>query len=437
MSKKLLSLRAAACDLNGQMRGKRLPLSDLDKLKAGYFRMPFSALNVDIWGRDIEASPLVFETGDADGFLLPTERNPLSMPSLRGYNKFVPMWMFNDDSTPFEADPRHALKNVLENYSKRGWQVIAATELEFFLVDDTSSKIMPPKNPLNNRPLCNADTLSLDQLDIFEIFFNDLYQACDEMGINTQSATSECGVGQFEMSLKHCDAMEMADNTWFFKSLVRALARKHKMAATFMAKPFDKDAGNGLHVHFSVIDENGVNIFDDGTEFGSCLLKNAVAGCLQTMQASTLIFAPYPNSYKRLVDRAHAPTSVCWAYENRTSAIRIPSGVKNSRRIEHRVAGGDVNPYLLFCSILGSAFLGIDENLKPSEPVIGNAYNQNFDRLLPDIETALSIFEKDAMITKIFHCDLIKNFCTTKRQEIKTFENLEDENHWETYLDKV
>ena len=437
MSKELLSLRAAACDLNGQMRGKRLPLSDLNQLNSGKLRMPFSALNVDIWGRDIEDSPLVFETGDADGFLLPTGRNPISMPWLHSCNKFVPMWMFNNDGTPFEADPRHALQSVLGNYSKRGWKVIAATELEFFLVDDQSSKLTPPKNPLNNRPLCSADILSLDQLDIFEMFFNDLYKSCDKIGISIQATTSECGIGQFELSLKHCDAMEMADNTWLLKSLVRAIARKHKMAATFMAKPFPNDAGNGLHVHFSVINKNGVNIFDDGTAFGSCFLKYAVAGCLQAMQASTLIFAPYPNSYKRMVDGSHAPTSACWAYENRTSAIRIPYGDPKARRIEHRVAGGDINPYLLFCSIFGAAFLGIDENLQPPEAVIGNAYHQNFDQLAPNIETALSIFEKDATIAKIFHGDLIQNFCRTKSQEIATFEKFKDENHWETYLEKV
>ena len=437
MSNELLSLRAAVCDLNGQMRGKRMLLSDLDKLHAGKLRMPFSAINVDIWGRDIEDSPLVFETGDADGFLLPTERDPLPMPWLQKKSKFVPMWMFNDNGTPFEADPRHALRGVLENYDKKGWQVIAATELEFFLVHDHSPRLAPPKNPFNSRSLCNSDTLSLELLDIFEIFFNDLYQACDQMGIDTQAASSECGIGQFEMSLKHCNAMKMADNTWLFKSLVRGLARKHNMAATFMAKPFVDDAGNGLHVHFSVIDEDGVNIFDDGTELGSSLLKNAVAGCLQAMQASTLIFAPYPNSYKRMVNGSHAPTSVCWAYENRTAAIRIPSGDLKARRIEHRVAGGDINPYLLFSSILGAAFLGIDENLKPPAALIGNAYEQNFGRLVPDIETALSIFEKDKTIAKILPHNLIQHFCRTKRQEISTFEKLGEENHWETYLEKV
>ncbi|MEZ5715920.1 MAG: hypothetical protein R3D85_12565 [Paracoccaceae bacterium] len=139
------------------------------------------------------------------------------------------------------------------------------------------------------------------------------------------------------------------------------------MAATFMARPFYDDAGSGMHVHFSVLDAEGNNIFDDGTAKGSALLRHAVQGCLKALHGSTLIFAPHANSYDRLVPGAHAPTGIAWAYDNRTAAIRVPGGAPAARRIEHRVAGGDINPYLVLAVILGAA-LKLDRGFAKSRP---------------------------------------------------------------------
>ena len=435
--KEFSTFRVAVCDLNGLMRGKRLSVVDHPKLTTDQIRMPLSALNVDLWGRDIDDSPLVFESGDADGFLQPTERGPLPMPWLCQKSAMLPMWMFSEDGSPFAGDPRHSLAQVLDRYAKRGWQVIAATELEFYLVDDSGSKLLPVINPTNKRRLDAADTLSLQQLDDFNAFFSDVYKACNELGIAAQAATSECGVGQFEMSISHCDAMRMADDTWLFKTLVKGLARKHDMAATFMAKPYPDDVGNGLHIHFSILDEDGRNIFDDGSDSGSALLRHAVAGCLNCMQASTLALAPYQNSYLRLTPKSHAPTGVCWAYENRTAAIRIPGGNPKARRIEHRAAGGDINPYLMMSLILGAALVGIEDEMIPQEPIDGNAYEQTFDQLAPDLPAAISSFENDPIIARILPGPLIENFCLTKQQEVSTFNAIPVDEHWKTSLEKV
>ena len=189
--------------------------------------------------------------------------------------------------------------------------------------------------------------MSIRALDQFDAFFTDLYDACEEMDIPADTAISEAGLGQFEINLMHGDdALRAADDAWLFKMLVKGLARRHGFAASFMAKPYEDYPGSGLHTHFSVLDENGRNIFDDGGRRGTDALRHAVAGASRRCTTATLIFAPHLNSYDRLVPGAHAPTGICWAYENRTSAIRIPSGNPKARRIEHRVAGGDVNPYL-------------------------------------------------------------------------------------------
>ena len=431
------TLRVAACDLNGQMRGKRVPGDYAAKLDKGTVRMPLSALNVDVFGLDIDDSPLVFETGDADGILFPTERGAVPLPWLETNQPLMPMEMFHESGEPFEGDPRHALKSVLARYAERGWSVVASTELEFTLVDDSGEALDAVMNPQTGRRVQSAAVLSLAHLDAFDPFFSALYEACAAMDIPAQTTTSESGVGQFEITLNHQDALKAADDTWLFKALIKGLARKFGFAATFMAKPFGSDAGNGMHMHFSVLDAEGANVFDNGGEEGTDTLHHAIAGCLEAMPGSTLLFAPHANSYRRLVPGAHAPTSVCWAYENRTSAVRVPGGSPKARRIEHRVAGGDINPYLTFAGILGAAIAGVENGQTPPPPITGNAYDHDLPQLAADWATAIDLFEADPMIAKIFPSGLIRNLVLTKRQELRLMADIPEADHWKTYLNTV
>ena len=432
------TFRVAAVDLNGQLRGKRVPAAYAGKLDKGAVRIPFSALNVDLWGADIENSPLVFESGDADGVLRPTERGAVPAPWLAQPSALVPMALYHDDGTRFDGDPRHALADVLDRYAARGWTVIAATELEFTLLDDSGDSPQPPRSPITGRPLEDMAVLSMTELDAFDSFFSDLYAGCADMGIPAQTAISESGIGQFEVNLNHQDAMRCADDTLLFKVLVRGLARKHGFAATFMAKPYADDAGNGMHVHYSVVDADGRNVFDNGGPEGTDLLRHAVAGCLAAMPDCTLIFAPHGNSYTRLVPGAHAPTGACWAYENRTAALRIPGGAPAARRIEHRVAGGDTNPYLMLAAVLGAAMAGIEDAMEPPAPITGNAYAlDGVPQLAPDWPSAVERFEQSAIVARIFSPGLIRNMAMTKRQEIALFAERPVERHWLSYLETV
>ncbi len=231
--------------------------------------------------------------------------------------------------------------------------------------------------------------------------------------------------------------MKAADDAWLFKTLVRGMARKHGMAATFMAKPFADDAGNGMHVHFSVVDEDGRNIFDDGGPDGTPELHHAVAGCLEAMADSTLIFAPHANSYARMVPGAHAPTGISWAHENRTAAIRIPGGAPAARRIEHRVAGGDINPYLMLAVVLGAALVGIEDGHMPPAPITGNAYEQELPQLPTDWHTAIEMFGTSDMIRRIFPDELIRNMVLTKHQEQRKITDLNRQQQTEVYLESV
>ncbi|WP_461307401.1 glutamine synthetase family protein [Albidovulum sp.] len=432
------TIRVAAADLNGQPRGKRVPVRFAEDVVVNGTRFPMSVLNLDIWGEDIEDSPLVFESGDADGVLRPTERGFLPMPWLDNPSALLPLWMFHENGAPFDGDPRHALARVVERYRARGLTPVCAMELEFFLIDDSGRTLQVPPSPRSGKRRKAAEIMSIRALDAFDSFFTDLYDACEQMDIPADTAISESGLGQFEINLMHTDdALRAADDAWLFKMLLKGMARRHGFAASFMAKPYPEYSGNGLHTHFSVLNERGDNVFANGGAEGTEILRHAVAGCLAAMHDSTLLFAPHANSYDRLVPEAHAPNAICWAYENRTAAIRIPSGNPAAKRIEHRVAGGDVNPYLMLAAILGAALIGIEEEMTPPPPITGNAYALDLPLLPTSWGEAIDVFEKSEAMARIFPAELIRNLVMTKRQEMHYMAELSPEERTEIYLDTV
>ena len=432
------TIRVAAADLNGVARGKRLPARFADKVYEEGTKFPYSVLNLDIWGEDVENSPLVFEIGDPDGLLLPTERGFMPMPWLEAPTALLPLWMFHPDGTPYDGDPRQALARIVERYNAAGLFPVVATELEFYLIDDSGRQLRVPPSPRSGKRRTGGEVLSLRALDGFDTFFTQLYDFCEVMDIPADTAISEAGPGQFEINLVHqADPLKAADDAWFFKTMVKGLARRTGFAASFMAKPYDAFSGNGMHMHFSILDKDGKNIFNDGTNEGSDALRSAVAGCLRAMPGSTLVFAPHENSYDRLVPNAHAPTGIGWAYENRTAAIRIPASGPAARRIEHRVAGGDVNPYLSVAAILGAALNGIQDGLQAPPPFKGNAYDQKLAQLPGDWGAAIDAFAECPEMKRIFPQHLIDNYVMTKRQELHYITELSDEETVELYLDTV
>jgi len=360
------------------------------------------------------------------------------MPWLDTPTALLPMWMFLEDGTPFAGDPRHALKSVLDRFASHGWTPVVATELEFYLIDDSGEVPQPAPSPRSGKRRLGGEVLSLRALDAFDRFFTDLYDACEAMDIPAEAAISEAGMGQYEINLSHCpDGLKAADDAWLFKLLVRGLARKHGFAASFMAKPYAEHAGTGMHTHFSVLDREGRNIFDDGGEAGTALLQHAVAGCLAAMPASMLVFAPHGNSYDRFTPDAHAPTGIGWGYENRTTAIRVPAGDHRARRIEHRVAGGDINPYLMLSVVLGAALLGMEDQLSAPSPVKGSAYEAGLAQLPTTWDAAISAFEQDPLTPRLLPKQLIRNYVMTKKQEAQYYAELSPAERIDLYLDTV
>ncbi len=432
------SIFACVCDLNGTLRGKRVPVDQADKVVDGSIRMPLSVTGVDIWGEDIEGSELVFETGDSDGLCDFTGRDLLPVTWTERPTAMAMLWMRQEDGTPFAGDPRRALGNVVDRYKALGLTPVVATELEFYLCDPSSDRPEAPLSPVTGKRLDSDGVLSIDELQHFDCFLNEVYDCCAAQDIPADAAISENGAGQFEINLMHvADPLRAADDAVLFKRLVRGVARKHGFAATFMAKPYGDRAGSGLHVHFSLLNEAGENVFDNGGEEGTEVMLNAVAGLLATMQENSLTFAPHENSFRRLMPGAHAPTSVAWGYENRTAAIRIPGGSHKARRIEHRVAGADANPYLMLTSVLGGALVGIEQKMTPADPIVGDVYQLDLPHLPLDWASAIDAFKRGKHVPEVFSKRLQKMLVECKAQELQRFARHVTDFEYHSYLEVV
>ncbi len=429
---------AAHCDLNGILRGKRVPADHGQKVLKSGIRMPMSSIGVDVWGTDVLGNDL-FDRGDLDGIVEPTERGPIPLVWGEAPALFVPMWMRLEDGSPFFGDPRRLLAEVLGRFTAKGLTPVVAMEVEFHLIRDASPYKPVPIADLPDSHAGAADTIySLDELGEVGGFLDDVYAMAGDCGIALEAVTSESGPSQYEFNLLHrADALRIADDTVYLKQIIRNMARRHGMRATFMAKPYMQHAGNGLHMHFSLIDAAGRNIFDDGTDKGTPELRHAVAGMLEAMHDTALIFAPHRNSSRRLRPGTLAPVNATWGYENRTAAVRIPGGARAARRIEHRVAGGDANPYLVIAAVLAAAFMGLDERLTPPAPTDGNVTGVTARPIPPDWRQAIETFEASPLVEKLFPRDFIRMFTSCKRQELEVFEGDISALEYRSYLHTV
>lgn len=405
-------------DLNGQLRGKRVPGTQTDKLLREGFKMPRSAVGLDIWGDDVPDNGLVFETGDNDGLCLPVTAQAIPIPRLEGEHLQLQAMMYNQDGSAFLADPRQLLERVCERYAAVGLTPVVATELEFYLLpEDQFSHDIPQPSPLH---LERPDAYSIKHIDSQRGLLEDIRYCCEVQNIPADTMTSELGHGQFEINLQHVAApLLAADQALMFRRLIKGVAHKHGHRATFMAKPFGDRSGNGLHLHFSLLDQQGNNIFDDGSDTGSEQLQQAIAGLLAAMPESMLIFAPHLNSYRRLLPGSHAPVSANWGYENRTVALRVPDSPPLARRIEHRVAGADSNPYLVTAVILAAALHGMEKHLQPPVPVTGDAYSAATPgQALPTHwQKAINNFAQSQLLETLLGAQFISVFTALKRQE--------------------
>ncbi len=413
------TLDAFITDLNGYARGKRLAAEHTDKILNEGFKMPHSAIALDVWGDDVPNNGLVFETGDNDGICYPIIHDKTPIPWLEGQHYQLPCMMSNADGSPFQLDPRWLLHTITQQYKKQGLTPVVASELEFYLIPQ--SNIQQGRPTLQSGHLHQPNAYSIGQLDTLRSLLADIQEACQIQHIPADAMISELGEGQFEINLNHvANPVLAADHAVLLKRLIQGVAKKHQYHATFMAKPFGDISGNGFHIHFSLLGElNNYNVFDNDTPYGSDILQHAIAGLIDHMPDAMLIFAPTLNAYRRLTPASHAPTSANWGYENRTVAIRIPDSPNAARRIEHRVAGADANPYLVIATVLASALQGITNKSLPPPALQGDAYQiSNTDTMLPtQWYTAIEQLANSKKIETLLGSQFSKVFSEIKRQE--------------------
>ncbi len=304
------------------------------------------------------------------------------------------------DGRPCIVDPRNTLSRIVENFSELGLTPVAAIELEFYLMDREaalSGRPKPPAAQLNGAVPKGMQPYLLQDLDDFGPFFDDVYKAGDIQGLPLQTLISEYSPGQMEIGLKHrADPLKACDEAIMYKRLVKAIAEKHGFVATFMAKPYKDLAGSGMHVHVSLVDKNGNNIFASEDPARNLPLRYAIGGLKATMAEAFAVFAPNANSYRRFRKNSYAPVAPTWGVNNRTVSLRIPAGTGQSVHIEHRVAGADANPYLVLAAVLAGMHHGMAAKIDPGPESKGNAYAAPAARMPTNWLDAIELWQRSA-----------------------------------------
>lgn len=414
-------------DLCGILRGKRLDIADLATVYEKGMYLPGSMFALDVMGGTIQATGLGFDEGDADRACVPVPGSLFASPWMGPGVAQLQVQMLDHDGQPFFGDPRHVLDTVLARYHRRGWQPVVAIELEFYFVDPErtpAGHAQPPPSRLTGRREHRTQINSMADLNSVSDILSEIAATCAEQNVPTGTALAEYGPSQWEVNLRHVsDARLACDQAIRFKRVVKGVALRHGLEATFMAKPYEDMAGSGMHMHVSVEDESGQNVFASVDELGNDLLKQAAAGLIATMADGMAIFAPNANSYRRLRPEAYVPTHATWGYNNRGVAVRVPVSGPEDRRLEHRVAGADANPYLLSAAVLAGMLYGIEKKLAAPAALIGNAYTQRSTapRLPTDWPTALACFGASSVLREFLGDRFSRLYEVTRRGEMQDF----------------
>ncbi len=330
---------------------------------------------------------------------------------------------FYSDGRPVTMSPRYVLRSVLELYAAQGWEPVLAPELEFFLVEPNIDSDYPLKPPVgrSGRPEIGRQSYSIAAVNEFDPLFDDVYTFCEAQEIEIDTLIHEAGAAQMEINLLHGYPMSLADQAFLFKRTAREAALRHKMYATFMAKPMAKEPGSAMHLHQSIVDvKTRQNIFSQADGTPTQLFFSHIAGLQKYLPAAMSLFAPNVNSYRRITPHNSAPINVHWGYDNRTAGLRVPMSSPSARRVENRLGGADANPYLAIAASLACGYLGMMEGIKPTEPLSGSAY------LLPiqlprTLAEALRLLRECRPLVELFGERFVQAYSAVKDSEYEAF----------------
>jgi glutamine synthetase len=430
---------AIFADLSGVVRGKRYPIDHLAKLLGDGLAFPASVFLLDTMGECHDANGRGYSDGDPDAIakVIPGTLKPVPWSERPTCQAMVTL--SDLDGTPYPFEPRNILATVLARFTEMKLRPVVAFELEFYLIDrerTATGSPQPPISPLSGRRDSGTQVYGMADVDSFAVLLDDITQACAAQGISTGAITAEYAPGQFEINLQHTDdPMLAADQCVMFKRVVKGVSRRHNLQATFMPKPYPDEAGSGLHMHISMLDRAGRNVFDGGKAgIASPVLEQAVAGILDILPESMTFLAPNVNSFRRFVPNIFVPIRRSWGFENRSVALRIPIGAGDARRIEHRVGGADANPYLALATALAGIHHGMTRKLTPPPAFDGNA-GFEYDPDLPfRPRRALENLLESTVLETYFGADYLSTYAACKSAEYDKFESQISTHEYAWYL---
>ncbi len=413
-------------DMAGIARGKILPADRFIKvIKHNGLRIPESIFVQTVTG-DHPADDDVTDPATSDVYLVPDPETIRIVPWYEEPTAQVICDAHYFDDQPVGISARQVLKRVTQAYKEKGWSPIVAPELEFFLVDVNTDPDYPLEPPVgrSGRRETSRQAYGVDAVNEFAPLFEDVYDFCEAQGIEIDTLTHESGAAQMEMNFSHDVPLLLADQAFLFKRTVREAGLRHKVYATFMAKPMQGEPGSSMHIHQSIVGaNNGKNLFASRTGKDTKLFHSHVAGLQKYLPAVMPLLAPNVNSYRRLTPFSDAPINTHWGYDNRTVGLRVPHSEPEARRVENRVAGADSNPYLAIAASLACGYLGMVEKLQPRAPVERSAYR--LAHTLPrTLYEALHRFSGNRQIKSVLGDQFVEAVTMVKDTELLAYQQV-------------
>ena len=417
-------------DLGGIARGKILPSKKfLNGLKEDSHRLPQSVFMQTISGGyatdDNEDLPIeVWNPTDIDVILRPDFKTIRNVPWYTDPTAQVICDAVNLNGTNVITSCRNVLKKIIKLYQDLSLQPVVSPELEFYLVKPNPDPDYPLEVPVgqSGRKETGKQSFGIDAVNEFDPLFEDVYKYCEEQRIEIDTINHESGSAQMEINFQHGDPLDLADQVFIFKRTLRQSALKHKLYATFMAKPMENQPGSSMHLHQSLLKKkSNINVFFNKKNIISKTMKHYIGGLQKYTPLLMPIHAPNVNSYRRLFATWGAPRNVNWGIGNRSCSFRVPSTEEKSMRIENRISGSDTNPYLVIAANLAAGYLGITNKIKPTAETKKSLFDEKNSALPKNMEEAISLFETNDDLNQIFNSKFIKTVAALRRAEYQSY----------------
>jgi glutamine synthetase len=406
-------------DMTGLARGKIVPRHKYNPAEG--LRLPEAVLSMTVTGdypdRDFTS------VADPDMKLIPDASTLRPVPWNREPTAQIIHDCYSFDGQAVDLAPRNVLKRILKLYEDKGWKAVIAPEMEFYLVEIQPDEDLPLRPPVGRtrRTEAGMQSFSIDAVNEYDDIFDVMYDWCEAQGLELDTLIHEMGTAQMEINLDHGDPLQLADQVFLFKRTVREVAIRNNMYATFMAKPMQGQPGSAMHMHQSVVDlASGRNIFSQDNGEPSPAFLHFIGGLQKYLPAAMPFFAPYVNSYRRLSRYTSAPINLSWGYDNRTCGLRVPHSGPEARRVENRLAGVDVNPYLAMAASLACGYLGMLEKTDPSDPLTGSAYEQPH-QLPRHLDDAIDMLLRCKPLAELFGEHFVETYAAIKEAEYREY----------------